>query len=241
MHLRHAAASGICCGMASLASQHSASADIAVRSAINHRPIAIWLFCCCAMIAAMVVIGGITRLTASGLSITEWQPVGGVLPPFTQAAWLAEFEKYRQIPQYKLLNGGMSLADFKAIYWWEYIHRLWGRLIGVVYLVPFLWFLWRQQIPRRLVGPLAGIFALGAGQGLLGWYMVKSGLAGRVEVSQYRLVAHLALALLIYGLTLWAALGLLSAQSKKKPSPSMGEGWGGGDLSTCAGGREVAA
>jgi cytochrome c oxidase assembly protein subunit 15 len=164
-----------------------------------------WLLGCCAMIFAMVVIGGITRLTLSGLSITEWQPVTGILPPLSGAGWAALFEKYRQIPQYRLLHAGMSLADFQTIYWWEYVHRLWGRLIGVIYAAPFLYF----RLPRRLLGPLGGILLLGAAQGALGWYMVESGLADRVDVSQYRLVAHLALALAIYGLTLWIALDLM--------------------------------
>ena len=205
--------------MVSFTSQHSIAADVATRSAVGPRAVAIWLFCCCAMIAAMVLIGGITRLTVSGLSITEWHPVTGIIPPLSHAAWLAEFEKYRQIPQYEVLNTGMSLGEFKSIFWWEYVHRLWGRLIGVVYLLPFLWFWWRRRIPRRLIAPLAGIFALGAAQGLLGWYMVESGLADRIEVSQYRLVAHLALALLIYGLTLWAALGLFFAAGAANPHP----------------------
>jgi len=173
------------------------------------RPVAVWLFVCCAMIFAMVVIGGITRLTWSGLSITEWQPVTGIVPPLSAADWQAEFAKYQQTSQYKLLNTGMSLDDFQTIFLWEYVHRLWGRLLGFVYLLPFLYFLVRRQIPRRLAWPLAGIFALGFAQGALGWWMVKSGLADRVEVSQYRLTAHLALALVIYAATLWAALGLL--------------------------------
>ena len=190
----------------------------ATRSA---RPVAVWLLFCCAMIFCMVVIGGITRLTLSGLSITEWQPVTGIMPPLSAAAWAGEFEKYRQIPQYKLLNAGMSLDEFKTIYLWEYVHRLWGRLIGFVYLLPFLYFLARRQIPRGLVAPLAGIFTLGAAQGALGWYMVESGLADRVEVSQYRLVAHLALALAIYALTLWIALGLLA----ERPRAAIAAGW----------------
>ncbi|HYM72776.1 MAG TPA: COX15/CtaA family protein, partial [Stellaceae bacterium] len=181
------------------------------------RPVAIWLLVCCAMIFLMVVIGGITRLTWSGLSITEWQPVTGTLPPLSAAAWQAEFEKYRQIPQYKLMNAGMSLADFKTIYLWEYTHRLWGRLIGFVYLLPFLYFLIRGRIPRRLTWPLAGIFALGFAQGALGWWMVESGLANRIEVSQYRLTAHLALALVIYAATLWTALGLLRNRDARAP------------------------
>jgi cytochrome c oxidase assembly protein subunit 15 len=181
------------------------------------RPVAIWLLVCCAMIFAMVVIGGITRLTWSGLSITEWQPVTGILPPLSATQWQGEFDKYQQTSQYKLLNAGMSLADFKTIYLWEYVHRLWGRVIGFVYALPFLYFLVRGRIPRRLAWPLAGIFALGACQGALGWYMVKSGLADRIEVSQYRLTAHLALALLIYAATLWTALGLLRAPDEEAP------------------------
>jgi cytochrome c oxidase assembly protein subunit 15 len=177
------------------------------------RPIALWLLFCCGMIFVMVVIGGITRLTVSGLSITEWQPVIGLLPPLSHAAWAAEFEKYRHIPQYRLSSYGMSLDQFKTIYLWEYVHRLWGRLIGFAYALPFVYFLLRRQVPRRLLVPLAGILLLGAAQGALGWYMVESGLVERVEVSQYRLVAHLALALLIYATTLWIALGLLESPS----------------------------
>jgi cytochrome c oxidase assembly protein subunit 15 len=185
------------------------------------RSVAVWLLLCCGMIFVTVVIGGITRLTLSGLSITEWQPVTGTLPPLSAAAWAAEFEKYRHIPQYRLLNAGMTLTDFQTIYWWEYVHRLWGRLIGFVYLLPFLYFLARGRISRRLAWPLAGIFALGFAQGGLGWYMVESGLADRVEVSQYRLVAHLVLALAIYGLTLWIALGLLVGPTRREMAP----GW----------------
>jgi len=181
--------------------------------------VAAWLLVCCAMIVLMVVIGGVTRLTLSGLSITEWQPLAGVVPPLSHADWLAEFRKYQQIPQYKLINAGMSLGEFKTIFWWEYVHRLWGRLIGLVYLLPFLYFLVRRRLPRRLAWPLAGIFALGAAQGALGWYMVESGLVGRVEVSQYRLTAHLALALLIYAATLWAALGLLRGPPETPVAP----------------------
>jgi cytochrome c oxidase assembly protein subunit 15 len=171
------------------------------------------------MIFVMVVIGGITRLTLSGLSITEWQPVTGILPPLSPAAWAAEFEKYQRIPQYRLVNWGMSLDDFKTIYLWEYVHRLWGRLIGFAYALPFMYFALRRRLPRPLLVPLAGILLLGFLQGALGWYMVESGLANRVEVSQYRLVAHLALALLIYAATLWVALGLLQS-----PSPGGKEG-----------------
>ena len=145
------------------------------------------------------------------------------MPPLSEAAWAAEFEKYQQIPQYKLLNAGMSLGEFKSIFLWEYVHRLWGRLIGFVYALPLLYFLIRRRIPRRLTLPLAGIFLLGFAQGALGWYMVKSGLSDRVSVSQYRLVAHLALALAIYALTLWIALGIL-ARAQQNPLPHRGRG-----------------
>jgi cytochrome c oxidase assembly protein subunit 15 len=157
----------------------------------------------------MVMIGGVTRLTESGLSITEWQPVEGVLPPLNKAEWAAEFERYRRIPQYQALNPGMSLAEFKGIFFWEYVHRLWGRLIGLVFAVPFLYFLIRRRIPYRLAPRLAGLFVLGGLQGALGWYMVESGLSERIEVSQYRLVAHLGVAIVIYIAMLWVALDLL--------------------------------
>ena len=156
----------------------------------------------------MVVVGGVTRLTLSGLSITEWKPVIGILPPLSAAQWAAEFARYKEIPEYRLIHFGMTLAEFKDIYFWEYAHRLLGRLIGVVFAVPLLWFWLRGRLPRRLLLPLAGILALGFAQGALGWYMVESGLADRVEVSQYRLVAHLVLALAIYAAILWVALGL---------------------------------
>ena len=161
------------------------------------------------MMFLIVAIGGITRLTESGLSITEWRPVIGVVPPLDQAQWQAEFDKYRAIPQYRALHPAMTLGEFKRIFFWEYLHRLWARLIGVVFAVPFLYFLLRRRIPWRLAPRLAGLFALGGLQGLLGWYMVKSGLAERIEVSQYRLAAHLALAVIIYAATLWVALDLL--------------------------------
>ena len=175
----------------------------------NDRAIATWLLACCAMIFLMVLIGGITRLTESGLSITEWKPIAGILPPLSDAAWQAEFDKYKQIPEYQYVHYGMTLAEFKSIFFWEYTHRLWGRLIGIVFAVPFLWFLVRGRIRPGLWPRLAALFVLGGLQGVVGWYMVKSGLADRVDVSQYRLVAHLGLALFIYGAMLWVALGLL--------------------------------
>lgn len=172
-------------------------------------PVALWLLVCCALIFAMVVIGGITRLTESGLSITEWKPITGTLPPLSEAAWQEEFAKYQRIPQYQQMNAHMTLADFKSIFWWEYIHRLWGRLIGAAFLIPFLWFAVRGKVRGALAWRLGGIFALGALQGGLGWYMVASGLADRINVSPYRLTAHLGLALLIYAAMFWTALDLL--------------------------------
>ena len=151
-----------------------------------------------ALVLAMVLVGGATRLTESGLSITEWQPVMGALPPLNETQWQAEFEKYQAIPQYRELNRGMSLDAFKTIYWWEWTHRLIGRTIGVAFLLPFLWFLWRGWIGPGLRARLWLIFGLGALQGAVGWWMVASGLADRVEVSQYRLATHLVLACVIY-------------------------------------------
>jgi heme a synthase len=167
------------------------------------RAIRLWLYIVAAFIFAMVVVGGATRLTESGLSITEWQPVTGVLPPLNEAQWQAEFQKYQAIPQYRQLNAGMSLADFKTIYRWEWAHRILGRTIGIVFFLPFVWFLWRGWIPSNRRAGLWVILALGALQGAIGWWMVASGLADRVEVSQYRLAAHLVLACLIYVAVVW--------------------------------------
>lgn len=174
------------------------------------RAIAYWLFACCGLIFFMVILGGITRLTESGLSITQWQPFTGVVPPLSQAQWAAEFARYKAIPQYAVIHPGMTLSQFKGIFFWEYLHRLWGRLIGLAFAGPFLWFLLRGRVRRALVPKLAGLFVLGAFQGALGWYMVESGLSQRIEVSQYRLAAHLATAVLIYGAMLWVALDLVA-------------------------------
>jgi cytochrome c oxidase assembly protein subunit 15 len=193
--------------------------DIAVPSlpsVRSTRPVAVWLFACCAMIIAMVVIGGITRLTESGLSITEWRPVSGAIPPLSEQAWQAEFERYQQIPQYQELNRGMTLAEFKAIFWWEFVHRLWGRLIGVVFAVPLAWFWFTGRIRGRTAWQLGGMLALGAVQGAIGWWMVASGLAERVTVSPYRLAVHLLLALVIYAWALWAALDLVRGRARPR-------------------------
>ena len=166
-----------------------------------------WLYGVAALIFAMVIVGGATRLTESGLSITEWKPLLGAIPPLSEADWQAAFEKYKTIPEYKLINTGMSLAEFKAIYWWEWAHRFLGRFIGVAFLVPFLWFAATGRIARRRWPAMAGLFVLGGLQGALGWYMVKSGLVERTDVSQYRLAAHLTLASIIYGAMVWTGLG----------------------------------
>src|SRR5215217_9724409 len=162
-----------------------------------------WLVSIAALIALMVLVGGATRLTESGLSIVEWKPVAGVLPPFNQEQWTEAFQAYQQIPQYRELNAGMTLAEFKTIFWWEWTHRLLGRVIGVAYLLPFLWFLRRGVLSADLKRRLWLIFGLGALQGAVGWWMVASGLSQRVEVSQYRLATHLVLALVIFAAVVW--------------------------------------
>jgi heme a synthase len=175
-----------------------------------------WLLSVAALIAIMVLVGGATRLTESGLSIVEWKPVTGTLPPLTEAQWAEAFEGYKKIPQYRELNAGMTLAEFETIYWWEWSHRLLGRVIGMAYLLPFLYFLWRGVIGRELKGPLWLIFGLGAVQGAVGWWMVASGLSDKVEVSQYRLAVHLILALLIYSAIVWT----LRRLAGRAPNPA---------------------
>jgi cytochrome c oxidase assembly protein subunit 15 len=184
------------------------SAEATPRQAASRKAIATWLFVICAMIAAMVILGGLTRLTGSGLSITEWKPIHGALPPLSDAQWQEEFDAYKAIPQYERINKGMTLAEFKSIFWWEWAHRNLGRLIGIAFFIPFLVFLLQGRIERALLPRLIGLFILGGMQGALGWFMVMSGLKDRVDVSQYRLVAHLALALAIYAAMLWTALPL---------------------------------
>lgn len=173
------------------------------------RAVGTWLLVCAAMVLAMVVIGGVTRLTGSGLSIVEWRPVMGFLPPLSDADWQRVFDLYRATPQYLEINAGMTLAEFRGIFWWEYIHRVWGRAIGLVFFVPFIWFVVRGHVRGRLAGRLALIFVLGGAQGALGWYMVRSGLVDVPEVSQYRLAAHLSLAFVIYAALVWTGLSLM--------------------------------
>lgn len=181
------------------------------------RIIRLWLWAVAALVVSLVLVGGATRLTESGLSIVEWRPVTGVLPPLTAAAWQSEFAKYQTIPQYIARNAGMSLAAFQTIYWWEWTHRLLGRLVGVAFLLPFLFFLWRGWVEPGQRGRLWLIFGLGALQGAVGWWMVASGLADRTEVSQYRLATHLLLACLILTALVWTA-----QRTGRKPEPAPG-------------------
>ena len=186
-------------------------------TALRDRSIAAWLFACCLLIFAMVVLGGVTRLTRSGLSIVEWDPIMGAIPPLSQTQWQETFDKYKLTPEYRKVNYGMSLPEFKGIFYVEWAHRLLGRLIGVVFLVPFLYFLARRRITRALVPKLIAMLVLGGLQGALGWYMVKSGLVDIPRVSPYRLTAHLALAVIIYAYIFWTALGLLRARQLLPP------------------------
>ncbi len=180
------------------------------RSEIGHRLIAAWLFACCALVFAMIVVGGVTRLTHSGLSIVEWQPIVGTLPPLTDAQWQETFAKYQLTPEFRQVNHAMTLADFKGIFWWEYFHRLLGRAIGVAFLVPLaLVCRAAARFPPGYGWILAGIFVLGGLQGAMGWYMVQSGLVDDPRVSQFRLTAHLGIALAIFAAMLWIGLSLV--------------------------------
>jgi len=190
----------------------------------SQQQVAAWLLLCCTILFILVVVGGITRLTHSGLSIVEWQPLVGTLPPLSEQAWQETFQRYQQTPEYRKVNLGMNLEAFKGIFWWEYWHRLLGRTIGLIYLVPFLYFLLRRKLDRARVWQLGAIFLLGGLQGALGWYMVKSGLVDNPRVSQYRLTAHLGLAIAIYATMLWVALGLLTRRGGP-PRGAAGRPW----------------
>ena len=187
------------------------------------RAVAIWLLTVAMLVLGMVVVGGSTRLTGSGLSITQWKPISGALPPLSLADWQAEFARYRAIPQFQFVNPTMTLDQFRFIYWWEWSHRLLGRLLGVVFLLPFLWFAVRRAIPRRLFWRLGGLFVLGGLQGLVGWWMVASGLSGRVSVAPERLMTHLGLAFALLGALVWTAMDAWAGWARQTlPSP-----WGG--------------
>ncbi|MGB0749523.1 MAG: COX15/CtaA family protein [Magnetospiraceae bacterium] len=179
-------------------------------TAHRRQVVARWLFVICAMVFVMVMLGGVTRLTESGLSIVNWRPATGWLPPLSAAEWQALFDLYKNSPEFQEVNSWMTVADFKSIFWMEYLHRLWGRLIGIAYFVPMVFFVLRGYVDRSLTPKLVFMFVLGGFQGVLGWYMVQSGLVDQPDVSQYRLTAHLAAALIVYGYMFWVALGLMA-------------------------------
>lgn len=189
-----------------------------------------WLFAVAALVVAMVVIGGITRLTESGLSITQWRPISGIVPPLTTAQWQAEFDRYKQIPEYRLLNRGMTLAGFQAIFFWEYLHRLLGRVVGLAYLVPLVVFWIGGRIPRGYAPRLVALVALVVLQGAIGWWMVASGLAVRTDVSHVRLAVHLSAALLLLGGTVWTALDLAAIDGNRLARPARLRGIAGAAL-----------
>ncbi len=189
----------------------------------NTRSVEIWLWSICLLVLAMVGVGGITRLTGSGLSMVEWKPIMGAIPPLSQEHWMEVFEKYQASPQFKLVNSSMTLSGFKLIFFWEWFHRLLGRAIGLFYLVPWIYFLAKKMIPTGLNRTLIVGFLLGCGQGLMGWLMVASGLVEQPHVSHYRLAAHLSFALAIMGVIYWAILGLRAARLEpaSKPNPAL--------------------
>ena len=195
----------------------------------SRRAVGFWLLAVAAIIVCMVMLGGLTRLTGSGLSITRWDPIMGAIPPLNDAQWHDAFAKYQHIPQYRLENHGMTLEAFKGIFWWEWTHRLLGRLLGVVFFVPFVWFAWTGAIARREWPRMLLLFALGGLQGFVGWWMVMSGLETRVSVSQYRLAIHLGVAIILLGAILWTALEYLRLRIPSPPR-SGGEGQGEGVL-----------
>ncbi|WP_266205256.1 COX15/CtaA family protein [Pontibacter kalidii] len=187
-----------------------------------NKAIVYWLLGGALLILAMVVIGGITRLTGSGLSIVEWNLISGTLPPLSEEAWATAFEQYKQFPEYQKLNKGMALEGFKQIFWWEYLHRLLGRVMGVVFILPFLYFLFTRQLTQWLFRRLLVILALGMAQGLMGWLMVKSGLVDNPHVSHFRLAAHLSLALALIGAILWTVADLTAGKRLHRQHPSAG-------------------
>ena len=198
----------------------------------DRRAVALWLFAMCGMVLVMVALGGATRLTGSGLSIMEWAPLRGALPPLSEAEWHRLYALYQSIPQYELVNKGFGLEGFKQIFWLEWAHRLWGRLIGLAFLLPLVWFAARGRIERRLVPRLALLFVLGGMQGAVGWFMVASGFgAGSTAVSPYRLVVHLSLALVLYAALLWTALSLWRADA---PAPAASPALRRWTAATCA-------
>ena len=188
----------------------------------SNRAIAIWLFVMAFLVAMMVVIGGVTRLTGSGLSMVEWRPLIGTLPPLSQAEWMRVFTLYQASPEYNDINYGMSLAEFKLIFFWEYFHRLWGRMLGIAFALPLAYFAFRKMIPQGYKLPLLVLLFLGGMQGVIGWWMVKSGLVSDPTVSQYRLATHLGMALFIYGMLLWTGFNLFYGKALRPSGHMMG-------------------
>ena len=187
------------------------------RAADAYRPVRLWLWSVAALVFLMVFVGGATRLTDSGLSITEWRPITGIVPPLSAEGWEAELEKYRQIPEYQRINRGMSMGEFQFIYWWEWGHRFLGRLVGFAFVVPLIWFAARKALPPRSLPKLLGLLALGGLQGFIGWWMVASGLTERVDVSQYRLGVHLTMAAIILASIAWVAQSMKPLELGLKP------------------------
>jgi cytochrome c oxidase assembly protein subunit 15 len=194
--------------------------DNSENSLSHHATLIWWLRAVCLSVMVILLVGGITRLTGSGLSMVDWRPVSGILPPIGEQAWVDEFSQYQQSPQYKLVNQGMSLSEFKYIFFWEYLHRILGRIVGLICLVPYLWFLVRGKLDCGLKLKGALLVLLVGAQGLMGWYMVKSGLVKDPEVSHFRLAAHLSLAFAIFGLAWWTSLGLIQKPLNKLSLPS---------------------
>jgi cytochrome c oxidase assembly protein subunit 15 len=189
----------------------------------KNKKVATWLLVCCALVFIMVVLGGVTRLTGSGLSMADWRPITGALPPIGDAEWQQVFDMYRETPEFQRKNSYMDVHDFKGIFWLEYLHRLLGRTIGIAFLLPFLFFVWKGYIQKREFPKYALMFVLGGMQGVLGWYMVKSGLVDNPHVSQYRLTAHLIAAFLIYAYMFWVALSLLFPSQSAEKHPWYGK------------------
>jgi heme a synthase len=217
--------------MIGVSSAASTRSGVRGRAPERSRPVAIWLFIVAAMVLAMVVVGGATRLTGSGLSITVWKPLTGVIPPLSAAAWADAFDRYRHSSQYWLLNQGITLDQFKGLFWWEWAHRLLGRTVGLVFAAPFIAFAATRSLPRRLLGRCIALFALGGLQGLVGWWMVESGLEGRASVEPERLAVHLGVALILFCALVWTALEAWSGEGRARRS----DGW------TLAGGLFVGA
>ena len=181
-----------------------------------------WLAICAATIFGMILLGGVTRLTESGLSMVDWRPIMGVVPPLSTADWVYLFDQYKLFPEYQLVNQGMSLDEFKQIFWFEYLHRMLGRLIGLMFFVPLMVFLWLGKVKSSLKPHLLLLLFLGGCQGFMGWYMVKSGLVDRPDVSQYRLTAHLGLAVAIYAYIVWLTIGLFSPNRSLREDSGLG-------------------